>query len=306
MSQGSRDRASEAFRRLLADASEGGQAKIDAIIALAQRTIFVATWPPDTESFRTLTSSDGQSALPIFTDPDELAEASGRYGWVDPTGQPSATEIGARQAFRHALARNLQFIVVDITAAHSLEIAMSEVEPLITPKGRSDERGPFAGVGRVSSSMMQAVRPTPQPGSVPAVSLTPAPGTVKAPEIGTAEPPPPGSVSATFGSGSSVTLTPLSAEPPEHLLDALVESLRTYPEVEWAALCSVARGPAAAVPTIGLRVDPSFRQRVNEIISSVRSTAAAQSAALDVVLLDDAELLRTARQEALVFYPWRR
>ena len=40
------DRATEAFRRLLSDAAAGGQAKVDALVALSQRTLFVATWTP--------------------------------------------------------------------------------------------------------------------------------------------------------------------------------------------------------------------------------------------------------------------
>ena len=74
----------------------------------------------------------------------------------------------------------------------------------------------------------------------------------------------------TFGSGSSVGVHKLGAEPPLALLESLAELLRGYPEVEWAALCAIARGPAQPVPTVGLKIDSAFRQRVNEIVQRLR------------------------------------
>ena len=82
--------------------------------------------------------------------------------------------------------------------------------------------------------------------------------------------------------------------------------LREYPEVEWACAMHASRGPTAPVPTIGLRVDAGFRQRVNELVSSLRRTGDAHGAGLDVILLDDAALMRSARGQGLVFYPWRK
>src|SRR5690606_1617352 len=104
----------------------------------------------------------------------------------------------------------------------------------------------------------------------------------------------------------SVTLSPLSAEPSDELLDALSGVLRGYPEVEWACVVSASRGPSAPVPTVGIRVDAGFRQRVNEIIAAVRRAGEAHGAGLDVLLLDDAALMRNARSAGLVFYPWRK
>lgn len=113
--------------------------------------------------------------------------------------------------------------------------------------------------------------------------------------------------SATFGGGSQgVTIGGLETEPPEEVYDALSAVLRGYPEVEWAALCSAARGPTTPVPTIGLRVDTSYRARVQEIIGALREAGEKEGASLDVLLLDDPKLVRAARSEAVVFFPWRR
>lgn len=335
VTNGGEDRALEAFRRLLADANQGGQAKVDALLALAQRTVWVAIWGAAQEGFRTLTNSQGRTALPIFSSVDLLEEAGVRYGWAGPDGSAPGREVGARQALRHCIAHNLHYVVVDIGSPHEIEIERGEIEPLMTPEARRDSTvGPYAGVGRVSSSMMKAVKATPPPGSLPAHRPTPPPGTLKAPVTEAARRPPPaaqppgarppgrpasepritattadataGPPAATFGSGSSVTLGPLGTEPPGALLDALSELYRGYPEVEWACIGAVARGPAGAVPTVGLRVDTAFRQRVNELIQRTRQAGDHAGASVDVLLLDDPQVMRTARQVALVFYPWRR
>jgi hypothetical protein len=350
------DRALEAFRRLLLDAAAGGQAKVDALVALSQRTLFVATWTHGGDDYRTLTSSQKQSALPVFTDEASLQEAAARFGWLGPDGSVPHKEVGARQVFRHVLAHDLGFLVVDIASAHALECERAEIEPLLATRGRSDSSGPFAAVGRVSESMLQAVKPT-RGGSVAGV---PAPvvsseaiegGAVRPSSVGqrppprasvpevprpAPRPPPPGVTagprppssqssprpegltvtqgtldpsrpSATFGSGgTNVQITPLRDEPSDDLLDALSTVLRGYPEVEWAALFLAARGPVAAQPTAGLRVDVAYRARVNDIVLALRKAADAAGASLDVLLLDDPKLMRTARSEGLLFFPWKR
>ena len=289
------DRALGAFQRLLGDARQGGQAKVDALIALAQRTVWVATWGPGQEGFRALTNSDGATALPVFTTGEELEAAAARFGWNVP-GVPSGREVGAREALRHAIAHNIQFVIVDVGTDHSVEIERSEIEPMMTPEARRESTvGPYAGVGRVSSSMMKAVKATPAPGTVeaPRITATTADATAARAD-------------ATFGSGTSASLAPLTSEPPQALLDALSELLRGYPEVEWACLGSISRGPSSAVPAAGLRIDPAFRLRVNEVVAAVRRTADEAGASLDVILLDDPQVMRAARQVAFVFYPWRR
>jgi hypothetical protein len=332
------DRALEAFRRLLAEASQGGQAKVDAIVALSQRTVLVATWMPTHDGFRTVINGDGQSALPVFTEYDELRRAARRFGWTLDAGVDSQ-EIGAREALRYILSHDLSFVVVDIASEHAMEIERAEVEPLLSSMAKRDSRGPYAAVGRISSSMLEAVNPSSgvsssrpaagmvRSGSVPNISSTrPPPGDSTpvvtmpvSPALPGALPrtgevyvppevrePPTGTMAkaATFGSSSSVRIEALADAPSDDLLSALSELLRDYPEVEWAAFFGAARGPAAVLPTVGLRVDTAYRARVNEIVRGLRSIGDAQGVVLDVLLLDDASLMRQARAEALVFFPW--
>ncbi len=340
------DAATAAFRRLLAEGAEGGQAKVDALVALAQRTVYVATWTDEGDDYRTLINSHGQNALPIFTSRDQLKEAGQKLGWLGPEGSVPAKEIGARAAFRHLVAHDLGFLIVDIAAPHTLEVERAEIEPLLSAD-RSDSAGPFAAVGRISSTMLQAVRPTPRPmPAVNAPSELPEGALPPADSVLPSEPPasgdghrgaggdlppagrrassvppptrqePPAGVTAststvqgaiTFGSGAgSVTVAALSVEPDDALLDALSDVLRGFPEVEWASYFMASRGPTDARPTIGLRVDTSYRARVQDIVAALRGKADEQGASVDVLLLDDPALVREARARAIVFFPWRR
>lgn len=206
------------MRRLLADAREGGSAKVDALLALAQRTVFVVPWPKTEDGWRTLVSSGGESALPIFSDRSQLESAATRFGWLAPDGSAPTLEVGSRDTLRYARDRNLSYVVVDIAADHSIEISQAEIEPLLSPAARRESAGPFSGAGKVSSTLMRAVKATPTPmqaadgridkrtpppGSLPAGSLgstgldklTPAPGTLQAVGLDKRTPPP-GSVPA--------------------------------------------------------------------------------------------------------------
>lgn len=320
------DSATAAFRRLLADGASGGQAKVDALVALSQRTVFVATWTPGGDDFRTLVNSNGQNALPLFTDREQLELAGERLGWKGPEGTVMHREVGARQAFNHLVTHNLGFLIVDIASDHSLEAERTEIEPLLSSGPRTDSAGPFAAVGRISETMLQAVKPTPRPMEAvkPPTDLPAGAMESSLPDAGRRPPssppssppgPPPGvkattaagAPQATFGSGaSSVTVQPMTDAPPDELLDALSNVLRGFPEVEWASYFVAARGPTDARPTVGLRVDTSYRQRINEIIAGLRSAADDQGATVDVMLLDDPKLVRDARAQAIVFFPWRR
>ncbi len=322
----------------MAEAGTGGQAKVDALVALAQRTVFVPTWRMGDDGYRTMVSSTGVAALGVWLDFESLADASMAFGWVMPDGRVAYKEIGARAALGHALANNL-LVVVEMGAEHSMEIEEHEMRLLLAPQARSESSGAFAGTGRLQSSLMRAVRaPTPVMGvpsptgplgaQIPAEAIAAPPGYVaagrsslvthdaressvtvpfetgarnSAPQAGGA------AVQATFGgSAGGVTIAPLQSEASDALLRALAGSLRGFPEVEWALLASVARGPAPPVPTIAVRVDAAFRTRINDIVAAVRAAAAGAGAGLDVLLLDDAQLMKLARAAGQPFYPWRR
>lgn len=309
-----------AFHRLLSDAHQGGQAKVDALVALVQRTVLVVPWPGAIEGYRTLVNSEGAAALPIFSERGQLEEAARRFRWLDARGHAPRAEIGARAALNYALEEHLTYVVVDVAADHAIELSRTDYEPLLSPAARRDSSGPYAGAGKISSPLIGAVRATPAPGSVSAVKPTPPPGQVRAPELTDAARTAPRhteegftvstgfapAAHATFGGGTSVSLAPPAGQPPDGLFDALTAVLRGYPEVEWAAFFWASRGPSAAAPTVGIRVDSGFRQRVNDIVADLRRSADGLGAALDVLLLDDAELMRAARGHGVVFYPWRK
>jgi hypothetical protein len=279
-----------AFRRLLADAHLGGQAKVDALLALSQRTVFVVPWPAGVEGWRTLVNREGVAALPIFSGLDELEEAAHRYGWLDAQGRAAHQEVGARAAFNYAIRQSLTYVVLDIAATYALEIARPELDPLVSTAARRDSQGPFAGAGKISSTLIRAVRNTPPPTRA-SDTRTPVPPLIAPPVISSAAIPPAAALPSMKGA---------AGEPSDEVLDAMSNALRNYPEAEWAALLLSPQGAGQAV---GVRVDPSFRTRVEEMIAHL--DRAAQGAGLQVLLLDDPALMRAARSQGLVFYPWR-
>jgi hypothetical protein len=317
------ERQHEALKRLLADASAGGQAKVDALVALSQRTLLVVPWET-AEGYRTLVNSEGLAALPVFTSLGELTEACTRFGWLRPDGTAPQKEIGARAAFSYARDRTLGFVVVDIASDHSLEIPRDELEPLLQ-RGARDSAGPFAATGRVESSLMAAVRksepamhavraPTPPPGSLraptPTPSALPAVRSMATPAGGLPTPPsslpagalPPRSEPAFQVPGAvanilpSTRLLPPPSAPEDALLDRLEAILRGYPEVEWGCL-----GMAGTTAAVGLRIDARMRTRVDALAEAI-----AKSSGLAIAILDDPAHFKAAKAEAFVFFPWRR
>ena len=295
--------ALDAFRRLLADAQAGGQAKVDALVALAQRQVLVATWSADTEEYRTLVNSDGQSALPLFTDEAEMREAARRFGWLDDERAPIPHRlIDARTALQHLAAHGLDYLVIDITSDHSLEAERSELEPLLQTRGRSDETGPFAAVGRVGSTMLQAVRAS----SVPPAAHHDEPAAAETPEAGAAaEGPATIEVSGGLIEPDVLQLQDLPGEPPDALLAELGGILRSYPEVEWALFLLAASEAGPAGPVLGLRLDRSYRERLGELVEALGAVRH-DGVPVRATLLDLPDTLRAARPKGLHFYPFRR
>jgi len=93
-------------------------------------------------------------------------------------------------------------------------------------------------------------------------------------------------------------VTPLADE----VVDAVSDHLRKYPEVEWA--CEASDGSDIAV--VGLRVEPSFLQRVAEISDAIVGVGDSFGTPLQVVLLTQPEMMRNARKLGTVFFPGRR
>lgn len=308
------DPQTAAFHRLLTDAHSAPQAKVDALVALVMRTVYVVPWPGGVAGYRTLVNSDGVAALPIFTTPGCLEEAARRYGWVEPDGSIPQAEIGARAAFNYAFGENVAFVVIDIAEDHALEVTKEEVEPLLTPAARRESSGPYSAAGKISSSLIRAVKSTPPPMKAVDGQMhpTPVPGSLQAaqPRI---EPPKstPGVEPSPSGGPPSAAGPSLAyGAPPSDLDDevyaSLQAALRDYPEVEWAALMTAA--PQGGGPSLcaGVRIDASFRKRVDEIADAVRAAAADHGVLLEVLLLDAPEATRGAREAGEVFYPWRK
>jgi hypothetical protein len=336
------DAALAAFHRLLTEAAVGGQAKVDAIVALVQRTVLVVPWPGGTVGWRTLTNSAGLAALPVFTSPALLEEGARRFGWVAPDGSMPYRELGARGAMSYAQRHDLAFMVVDIGSPHALEIARAEFEPLLSPAAQREGTGPFAGRGTVSSSLYDAVRPSttrpPSSDSIPAQSEVTAvrrPSDPPAESPGLRRPeqpdlpaqethatgrfPRPGGPRPT---GSSEMSPRRSTAPPtraqaadvaftdpvgfdDAFVDALTERLRGFMEVDWATLLAVAEGNTAQ-PAVGLVIDPALQTRLPEIEAALKSAARERGLNLQVQVLSTPELRQAARSRGEVFYPFRR
>ena len=294
------DASLHAFRRLLADAHKGGPSKVDALVALSQRTVFVSTWSDAEDAYRVMTSSSGVRALAVYSSHDLLDSAARRLGWTRPDGTVFGREIGARAAFSYARTHDL-LIIVDMHEPHALEIDRSEIEPLLQPHARRDTAGPFAAAGRVSSSLMQAVNASPRSGSPPRTL----------PELDvharqTMPPPPGASVPADEARGGTVRIAKLATAFTEELLDWFTRMLRSYPEVEWGCMALLSRGNNVAAPGLVIRIDPAFRTRAQEVVTALERVAEQRGATVEVLLADDPDTVRSARTLGTPFYPWRR
>lgn len=94
--------------------------------------------------------------------------------------------------------------------------------------------------------------------------------------------------------------------PPDDLVEAIRIVLRGYPEVEWACAALIIHGSDAGIPTIAVRVDPTYRARKDELLGKVRETCSNYGTQIAVTGMDDPTLLKAARQSAYMFYPWKR
>ena len=271
----------ESLRRASTDPS----ARADAIALLRGSQVIAATWPMDPNSLRTLTNSDGITALAIFSSVEQLEEASIRYAWQGPDGRTPQATVHISQALGFARGKGVTMVILDIAAEHALELDQGDIELLLSSPSRPPSQ--------------QGLQP------VKVSSLPPGAGVYHRPRAVT--PHPEGAaVQATFGAQQNVELSQLSEEPSDELIKELSAALRGYPEVEWACLLNLARGPAPVVPGVAVRITPDFRQHVAEITTRVREAGSSQGATLDVLLLDDAELTKAARTLGTHFYPWRK
>ncbi|MBT8451837.1 MAG: hypothetical protein KJO40_07730 [Deltaproteobacteria bacterium] len=145
------DRGSDAFRILLSDGAKGPGPKAEALEALSLRPVWLATWEPRAEGFRTLINGEGEEALAVFSSQAELNSAAKQFDWPEKDGTVATHRAIGGDILRHAWTREYAFVVIDIGTAHSLEYGRDELKSILR---ELDSTGPF-----------RTSRPPPPPGA---------------------------------------------------------------------------------------------------------------------------------------------
>jgi hypothetical protein len=293
-----------ALKAALAAAARDPNLRARAVAALRGAALWAATWPTDPTYLRTLTNSDGVTALPLFSEERELHDASQRYAWLNVEGQAPRRTIALWEAMRAAKQQKAQLLVIDIGTEHALELDEGDMELLSAPPSSKPPQ------------RTQKLRSTPPPADATAVPRASArPTSSEGPGSGTYSPlrprtvtpnPDAHTVSATFGATPTATMQALETPPSEELLDELEEVLREFPEVEWACLVTGARADHKQSESVALRIEPAFRKNLDEIAQRLREVGSHRHATYDVLVLDTPEQMKQARQIGTPFYPWRK
>ena len=134
------DRGSDAFRILLSAGAKGPGPKSEALEALSLRPVWLATWEPRAEGFRTLINADGEEALAVFSSEAELKSAAKQFDWLEKDGSIATHRAIGGDILRHAWTREYAFVVIDISTAHSLEYERDELKSILR---EMDSTGPF-------------------------------------------------------------------------------------------------------------------------------------------------------------------
>ncbi len=134
------DRGSEALRILLSAGAKGPGPKSEALEALALRPVWLATWEPRAEGFRTLINGEGEEALAVFSTQAELNSAAKQFDWLEKDGTVATHRAIGGDILRHAWTREYAFVVIDIGTAHSLEYGRDELKSILR---EMDSTGPF-------------------------------------------------------------------------------------------------------------------------------------------------------------------
>jgi hypothetical protein len=105
--------------------------------------------------------------------------------------------------------------------------------------------------------------------------------------------------------GDGIKLVDVRYAPDDALLKTLADILRGYFEIEWASYCEVARPAGDPTPAVGLRITDNYRDNVTAIIKDLCEAGRKHDVEIDVLLIDGHDMLRKARERAVVFYPWK-
>jgi hypothetical protein len=153
------ERGLEAFRRLLSQAHDHEEARVDAIVALCQRPVVVPhVASAGAEGFRTVMTRENIEALPMFTDEAALRQCALERGWTEWQEPSCMREIPARHALRWAHAHGIEYVVIDLGTPYSIEIHKGEFEPVLAPFTDVETAGPFAATGTLSEQLVDAIR----------------------------------------------------------------------------------------------------------------------------------------------------
>jgi hypothetical protein len=132
------------LRRLLLQSGDNDSLRRQALIRVLRSNVLGATWPDADDALRTLTNSDGEQAMPLFSGIDLLRVAAGRFGWAGPDGSFPCRTLSARQAFSGALSQNVDFVVIDICAEHSVEFSRDEITEVLAKVAETRDPSPPA------------------------------------------------------------------------------------------------------------------------------------------------------------------
>jgi hypothetical protein len=148
--QGARlDAATQSLRQGLLQHGDDDAQRMRALETIVQRSVVAPTWPNSPDAVRTLTNSDGEHAMPLFSALDTLQAAARRFGWAQPDGSLGLRELPAREALRSALEQGVHFVVLDIFAEHATEFSRDEITQVLlrVPEtaGRAHDRRAQAG-----------------------------------------------------------------------------------------------------------------------------------------------------------------
>ena len=328
----------DAIQRLLKGGHAGGQARIDALTAFAQREVWVATWEPRSPGYRTLVNTTSEEALPLFTTERQLRDAAERFGWLDPKGNIATKKLPGRDAIRHAVARKYDFVVVDVAAAHALEITRDDLNaiadevtgahskvPSRSPSRRPQTRRPSAapikeiksvypnmgtagtyGAASVLPNALRKSRPPSAPTRKEPVPLShpPPPDERKSHAAPAARPAQPPAQRPSIAVGGHVALASLAETPAAPMLEELAKTMRPFPEVEWAAFCIIKNDEGQSGNAVAIRLLGDFQDNLPDITEQVCEVGRVYGADLEVLLVDGSDRVREAKKKALVFYPW--
>jgi len=134
------ERGIDAFLTLLHEANKGSRPKAEALDALALRPVWLATWEPRAEGYRTLINANGEEALAVFSSEAALESAARRFGWLDTDGTIATHKAIGGDILRHAWTREYAYVVVDVGSAHALEYERDELKVILR---EMDSTGPF-------------------------------------------------------------------------------------------------------------------------------------------------------------------